>query len=100
MTAVAARSRSVGSPRPTPASQPTRTRYNDNGHARHSRDGGVPMAKFTVSLPESLREYVEAQVAAGGFKTAADYVSFVVCMDQLQNAVPSFQEGLLEKLQL
>lgn len=58
------------------------------------------MARFTVSLPESLREYVEAQVAARGLKTAADYVSFVVCMDQVRKAVPSFEDELLEKLQL
>jgi Arc/MetJ-type ribon-helix-helix transcriptional regulator len=57
------------------------------------------MAKFTISLPESLRGYVEAQVAAKGFKSVADYISFVVCMDKVQNAEPSMEDELLDRLQ-
>lgn len=36
------------------------------------------MAQFNVSLPESLKSFIEAEVAAGRFRSPAEYLSSLV----------------------
>jgi antitoxin ParD1/3/4 len=40
------------------------------------------MGTMNISLPDSLREFVDEQVAQGGYGTSSDYVRELICRDQ------------------
>jgi len=40
------------------------------------------MTSLNISLPESLREYVESRVESGGFSTASEYLRDLIRADQ------------------
>jgi antitoxin ParD1/3/4 len=42
------------------------------------------MPNLTISLPDSLQPFIEAQVAAGGYSSAGDYVATLVLEAQLR----------------
>ena len=56
------------------------------------------VATITVSLPESLRKYIEDRASAQGYRTVGDYVSHLVEEEQrreTQNRLDSLlQEGI------
>lgn len=56
------------------------------------------MATMNISLPDSLREYVEAQVCAGGYSTASEYFRELVRDDHKRKARERLEELLLEGL--
>jgi antitoxin ParD1/3/4 len=39
---------------------------------------------IAITLPDSLKSFVDAQVSAGGFEGASDYVAFLLEKAQLQ----------------
>jgi antitoxin ParD1/3/4 len=56
------------------------------------------MATLNISLPEQLREYVDAKVAAGGYGTASEYVRELIRADQKRAAEERLEALLLEGL--
>lgn len=54
------------------------------------------MMTLQISLPESLRDFVERQVAEGGYQTASEYVQDLVRGAQKQQARAKV-EALLEE---
>jgi len=67
-------------------------------HYAYNGSGGVPMATMNISLPDSLREYVEGQVCEGGYSTASEYFRELVRADQKRKARERIEELLMEGL--
>lgn len=44
------------------------------------------MTTMNVSLPESLKQYIDQKVAADGFSSASEYVRDLVRQDQIRQA--------------
>jgi antitoxin ParD1/3/4 len=42
----------------------------------------MPMTSLNISLPDALKEYVEAQVAAGDWGTPSEYVRELIRQDK------------------
>lgn len=40
------------------------------------------MTKFTVDIPDALKERIEARVVAGGYAAPADYLRELVALDE------------------
>lgn len=57
------------------------------------------MDTISVALPESLKEFVVAQVHAGGFETVNDYVRALISADQKQKTKAVVEAELLKGLQ-
>lgn len=57
------------------------------------------MKSMNISLPESMRTYVEGQVASGGYSTASEYFRELVRIDQKRKANERLEALLLEGLQ-
>ena len=57
------------------------------------------MATMNISLPESLREYVESRVNEGGYSTASEYFRELVRSDQKREAQQRLEALLLEGLE-
>ena len=53
---------------------------------------------MNISLPESLKDYVEAQVRDGGYSTPSEYVRELLRQDQLRRAEEKLEALLLEGL--
>lgn len=56
------------------------------------------MTSLNISLPESLKEYVETRVSAGGYSTPSEYLRELVRQDQKQQAQDKLEALLLEGL--
>jgi antitoxin ParD1/3/4 len=56
------------------------------------------MRTMNISLPESMKEYVEAQVSAGGYSSVSEYVRELVREDQKRKAKDALEHVLLEAL--
>lgn len=56
------------------------------------------MATMNISLPDSLREYVESQVCGGGYSTASEYFRELVREDQKRRSRERLEALLLEGL--
>lgn len=56
------------------------------------------MSMIEVTLPDSLREFVEEQAARLGSKTAADYIHDLIRKEQKRLALAKLEELLLEGL--
>lgn len=54
--------------------------------------------KSTVSMAPSALAAAERQAAAGGFKDVDEYLAWLVCMDGLDQSVPTFEKELLPRL--
>ena len=54
---------------------------------------------MNISLPDSMRTYIEAQVAQGGFSTASEYFRELICQDQKRKASERLEAMLLEGLE-
>lgn len=53
---------------------------------------------MTISIPDSVKELVDQEVASGAFPTAEDYISALVEADQKRKAQDRFEELILEGL--
>ena len=56
------------------------------------------MKSINISLPDSMRAYVEEQVASGGYSTASEYFRSLVRLDQKRKAQERLENLLLEGL--
>lgn len=54
---------------------------------------------MNISLPESMRTYVEEQVASGSYSTVSEYFRELVRQDQKRKAQESLEALLLEGLE-
>lgn len=57
------------------------------------------MKSMNISLPDSMRTYVENQVASGGYSTASEYFRQLVRADQKRQANERLEALLLEGLE-
>jgi antitoxin ParD1/3/4 len=57
------------------------------------------METIDISLPVSMKEFIEEQVADGGYKTVSDYVQALVREDQKRKAQEKLEALLLEGLE-
>ena len=53
---------------------------------------------MNISLPDSMRAYIEEQVASGGYSTVSEYFRELVRQDQKQKAQERLEVLLLEGL--
>ena len=56
------------------------------------------MKSLNISLPSSMRAYVEEQVASGGYSTASEYIRELIRADQKRKAQERLETLLLEGL--
>jgi antitoxin ParD1/3/4 len=56
------------------------------------------MTSLNISLPESLKEFVEDQVERGGYSTPSEYVRELIRVDQKRRAEERLEEMLLQGL--
>ena len=57
------------------------------------------MTTVTISLPESLKEFIEAQVAKEGFGTVSEYFRALIRDDRKRKGQETLETMLLEGLQ-
>jgi antitoxin ParD1/3/4 len=53
---------------------------------------------MNIALPESMKQFVLAQVSAGGYSTASEYVRELIRADQKAKAQQRLEQLLLEGL--
>lgn len=58
----------------------------------------MPTATITISLPESLKSFIESQVSSQGFGTVSEYVRSLVRDEQKRTAQKRLESLLLEGL--
>jgi antitoxin ParD1/3/4 len=56
------------------------------------------MASLNISLPQSLKDYVENQVKSSGYSTPSEYVRELLRQDQSRRAEQKLEALLLEGL--
>jgi antitoxin ParD1/3/4 len=56
------------------------------------------MTSMNISLPESLRKFVETQVAKGGYGSTSEYLRELIRNDQKEKAAADLEEKLLSGL--
>lgn len=56
------------------------------------------MKTMNISLPETLRDYVDEQIEAGGYGTVSEYVRDLIRQDQRRKAKARVEALLLEGL--
>jgi antitoxin ParD1/3/4 len=57
------------------------------------------MTNVNVSLPETLKEYIEEQVSSGGYGTTSEYLRELIRDDKKRNAQKRLESLLLEGLE-
>ena len=57
------------------------------------------MTSINISLPDSMRTYIEEQVAQGGYGTVSEYFCELIRLDQKRQASERLQGMLLEGLE-
>ena len=58
----------------------------------------MDMTSLNISLPKTLKEYVEGQVAAGTYSTPSEYMRELIREDQKRRAREKLEAALLEGL--
>ena len=56
----------------------------------------MSMSSLNISLPSSLKDYLEHQVKEGGYDTPSDYIGELVREDQQRKAEAKLEALLLE----
>jgi len=56
------------------------------------------MTSLNISLPKTLKKYVEEQVAAGAYSTPSEYLRELIREDQKRRAREKLEAALLEGL--
>ena len=57
------------------------------------------MTTLNISLPEPMRDYVDQQVAQGGYSTASEYIRQLVREDQKRAAKERLEALLMEGIE-
>jgi antitoxin ParD1/3/4 len=57
------------------------------------------MSEINVSLPESLQDFIDEQVARGAYASASEYLRALVREDQKRKARERLEELLIEGLE-
>ena len=57
------------------------------------------MTTITISLPESLKEFIDAEIAKGDFSTVSEYFRTLLREDRKQKAQEKLESMLLEGLE-
>lgn len=57
------------------------------------------MSEISISLPESMRDFIEEQVAQGGYGTVSEYLRALVHEEQKRKARERLEALLLEGLE-
>ena len=57
------------------------------------------MSTINISLPETLKDFVEERVAAGGYNTVSEYFRELIREDQKRRAQEKLETLLLEGLE-
>ncbi|MCX6381042.1 MAG: type II toxin-antitoxin system ParD family antitoxin [Armatimonadetes bacterium] len=57
------------------------------------------MTNVNVSLPETLKDYIEEQVASGGYGTTSEYLRELIREDKKRKAQERLETLLLEGLE-
>lgn len=57
------------------------------------------MTTMNISLPDEMKAFVEAQLAADGYASASEYLRALIREDQKRRAKQSLEAKLLEGLQ-
>lgn len=57
------------------------------------------MQSIDISLPESLKEFVDGRIAAGRYSSASEYVRELIRADEKRKAEERLETMLLEGLQ-
>ena len=57
------------------------------------------MASLNISLPQSLKDYVEDRVSVGGYSTPSEYLRELLRQDQKQRTEDKLEMLLLEGLE-
>jgi antitoxin ParD1/3/4 len=57
------------------------------------------MTTLNISLPDSMRAYVDQQVAGGGYSTASEYIRQLVREDQKRAAQERLETLLMEGIE-
>jgi antitoxin ParD1/3/4 len=58
----------------------------------------MALASLNISLPQSLKDYVEHQVQEGGYSTPSEYLRDLLRQDQKRRAEEKLEALLLEGL--
>lgn len=53
---------------------------------------------MNISLPESMKTYLEEQVKSGGYGTVSEYICELICQDQKRKAQERLEALLMEGL--
>jgi putative addiction module CopG family antidote len=56
------------------------------------------MTQIHIALPESLRQYVDEQVASGGYDTASEYVQELIRAEQERQAAGAAEAELMRRV--
>lgn len=56
------------------------------------------MPTMNISLPDSMKQYVEDQVAAGEYSSASEYVRELVRTDQRRQAKDALERSLIQAM--
>jgi len=57
------------------------------------------MDSMNIALPESMKEYVQAQVAAGGYSSASEYIRELIRSDRKEKAREALEAEILKGLE-
>jgi antitoxin ParD1/3/4 len=57
------------------------------------------MTTLNISLPETMRDFIDSQIAEGGYSTASEYIRELVREAQKRKAKEKVEALLLEGLQ-
>lgn len=58
------------------------------------------MPTLNISLPESMRAFIDEQIAKGGYSTVSEYIRHLIRQDQKQVAQMKLEAMLLEGLDI
>ena len=56
------------------------------------------MTTLNISLPESMREFIDRQIDSGGYSTASEYIRHLIRLDQEKVEKKQIEKLLLEGL--
>lgn len=56
------------------------------------------MTTLNISLPDSMRSFVESRMGRGGYSTASEYIRALIREDQKQEALQALEQKLLDGL--
>ncbi|MEL6441837.1 MAG: type II toxin-antitoxin system ParD family antitoxin [Cyanobacteria bacterium J06621_8] len=56
------------------------------------------MTTLNISLPESMREFIDRQIDSGGYSTASEYIRHLIRLDQEKAEKKQIEKLLLEGL--